>query len=179
MALHTHIYRKCDKSPRLAILSPVYDCGKSTVLNILNSMVWNPEKLIDPTISSTFRLAGDRSLLLDEVDNMSIMKSMKAILNNGHEVGGFVPRTDKELGVIRYPVYGPLALAGIGRLPVTLMSRSIIVHMHRSTAQMEIFSPKTRVGTDVVEERGELFLLPLPCGFPVDGDQNTESELDT
>ena len=112
------------------------------MLNILNSMVWNPEKLIDPTIASTFRLAGDHTLLLDEVDNMSIMKSMKAILNNGHEVGGFVPRTGREGDVIKYPVYGPLALAGIGRLPVTLMSRSIVIPMHRSNAQMEIFNPR-------------------------------------
>jgi Protein of unknown function (DUF3631) len=140
-ALHTHIYRQYSKSPRLAILSPVPNCGKSTVLNILHSMVWSPEKLIDPTTASTFRLAGDNTLLLDEVDNMSIIKSMKAILNNGHEVGGSVPRT-KDGEVIKYPVYGPLALAGIGRLPVTLMSRSIIIPMHRSKAQKEIFDPR-------------------------------------
>jgi hypothetical protein len=75
---------------------------------------------------------------------MSIIKNMKAILNNGHEVGGFVPRVDKdsEGGVIKYPVYGHLALAGIGHLPVTLMSRSIIVPMHRSKVQMEIFNPR-------------------------------------
>jgi hypothetical protein len=89
-ALHTHIYRKYDKSPRLAILSPVPNCGKSTVLKILRPMVWNPENLIDPTLASTFRLAGNHTLLLDEVDNMGIVKSMKAILNNGHEVGGSV-----------------------------------------------------------------------------------------
>jgi hypothetical protein len=125
-ALHTHIFRKYDKSPRLGIISPVPNCGKSTVLNILNSMVLNPERIIDPTIATTFRLAGKHTLLLDEVDNISIMKSMKAVLNNGHEVGGFVPRTGKDDEVIKYPVYGPLALASIGRLPVTLMSRSII-----------------------------------------------------
>lgn len=61
------------------------------VLNVLNSMVWNPERLIDPTFATTFRLAGSHTMLQDEVDNMSIIKSMKAILNNGHEVGGFVP----------------------------------------------------------------------------------------
>jgi hypothetical protein len=122
-ALHTHIYRRYDKSPRLAILSPVPNCGKSTVLNILRSMVLNSERLIDLTIASTFRLAGSHSLLLDEVDNMSIMKSMKAIVNNGHEVKRFVPRAGKDGAVIKYPVYGPLAPAGIGRLPVTFMSR--------------------------------------------------------
>ena len=77
---------------------------------------------------------------------MSIIKSMKAILNNGHEVGGFVPRTGKEGEVIKYPVYGPLALAGIGRLPVTLMSRSIIVPMHRSNDQKDVFNPNDYAG---------------------------------
>jgi hypothetical protein len=73
---------------------------------------------------------------------MSIMKSMKAILNNGHEVGGFVPRTGENGKVIKYPVYGPLALAGIGRLPVTLMSRSIVIPMYRSDKQKERFNPR-------------------------------------
>jgi hypothetical protein len=141
-ALHTHIYRQYDESPRLAIISPVPNCGKSTVLSILSSMVYKPERLIDPTVASTFRLAGSNTLLLDEVDNISLLRSMKAILNNGHEVGGFVPRTNKDGEVTKYPVYGPLALAGIGRLPVTLMSRSIIIPMHRSDAQQEVFSPR-------------------------------------
>ena len=154
-ALHTHIYRKYDKSPRLAIMSPVPNCGKSTVLNVLNSMVWNPERLIDPTIATTFRLAGSHTLLLDEVDNMSLMKSMKAILNNGHEVGGFVPRTGKDGEVIKYPVYGPLALAGIGRLPVTLMSRSIIVPMHRSNTKNEMFNPRDAYYTAEIERWAE------------------------
>jgi hypothetical protein len=125
------------------------------VLNILNSMVSNIEKLIDPTTASTFRLAGSHTLLLDEVDNMSIMKSMKAILNNGHEVGGSVPRTDKDGEVIKYPVYGPLALAGIGRLPVTLMSRSIIVPMHRSVVQKEVFNPRDAYYTAEIERWAE------------------------
>jgi Protein of unknown function (DUF3631) len=158
-AIHTHVHRQFDKSPRLAILSPVPNCGKSSVLNILNSLVWNPEKLIDPTIASTFRLAGDHTLLLDEVDNMSIMKSMKAIFNNGHEVGGFVPRTGKEGEVIKYPVYGPLALAGVGRLPVTLMSRSIIVPMHRSTIQQEIFNPRIGFYSEEIARWAELVSL--------------------
>jgi hypothetical protein len=141
-ALHCHVYRNFGKSPRLAILSPVKNCGKSTVLNMLNSMVWNPEKLIDPTVASMFRLAGNHTLLLDEVDNMSIDRGMKAILNSGHEAGGFIPRTSKEGEVIKHPVYGPVALARIGVLPPTIASRSVVIKMYRSTAQLERFDPK-------------------------------------
>jgi hypothetical protein len=166
-ALHTHIYPQYNKSARLAILSPVPNCGKSTVLNVLNSMVWNPERLIDPTTASTFRLAGSHTMLLDEVDNMSIMKSMKAILNNGHEIGGFVPRTGKDGEIIKYPVYGPIALAGIGRLPVTLMSRSIVIPMHRSGEQKEVFNPRdSYYAEEIARWAGGVNLDPNPTMPP-------------
>ena len=138
-ALHTHIYNQYNKSPRLAILSPVPNCGKSTVLDILGAMVWNSKRLIDPTVASTFRLASSHTLLIDEVDNMSIIKNMRSILNDGHSVGGSVTRTGKDGEVISYPVYGPVALAGIGRLPATLISRSLVIRLHRSTKSMERF----------------------------------------
>jgi hypothetical protein len=137
--MHTHIYNQYSKSPRLAILSPVPDCGKSTVLDLLGATVWNPKRLVDPTVASTFRLAGNHTLLLDEVDNMSLVKSMKAILNDGHSFGGTVTRAGPDGEVISYPVYGPVALTGIGKLPVTLMSRSLVIQMHRSPKKMEKF----------------------------------------
>ena len=73
-AFHTHIYNQYSKSPRLSILSPVPNCGKTTVLDILNAMVWNPRRMIDPTVASTFRLANSHTLLIDEVDNMSALR---------------------------------------------------------------------------------------------------------
>ena len=141
-ALHTHVYNRYNRSPRLAILSPVPNCGKSTVLDILGAMVWNPERLADPTVASTFRLAGNHTLLMDEVDNLSIVKSMKTILNDGHSIGGHVTRTGKDGEVLSYPVYGPVALAGIGKLPVGLMTRSLVIRLHRSPNQMERFNPR-------------------------------------
>src|ERR1700693_1144698 len=66
-AFHTHIYTQYNKSSRLAVLSPVPNCGKSTVLDILGAMVWNPKQVIDPTVATTFRLAGSHTLLIDEV----------------------------------------------------------------------------------------------------------------
>lgn len=68
-ALHTHAYNRYDNTPRLSILSPVKNCGKSTVLDILSAMAWNPKKISNLTEASILRLAGDYTLLLDEVDN--------------------------------------------------------------------------------------------------------------
>src|ERR1700722_100079 len=95
-AFHTHIYNQYSKSPRLGILSPVPNCGKSTVLDIIGAMAWNSKRMIDPTVASTFRLANSHTLLIDEVDNMSIIKNMRSILNDGHSVGGSVTRTGKD-----------------------------------------------------------------------------------
>jgi hypothetical protein len=70
-------------------------------------------------------------LLLDEVDNVKIDRQLRAIFNAGHMAGGQVPRVI--LGeTVFFPVYGPLAMAGIGTLPPTLLSRSLIIHIHRS-----------------------------------------------
>jgi hypothetical protein len=100
-ALHTHVYRQYEKSPRLSILSPVPNCGKSTVLNILNAMGWNSKRITDPTVASTFRLANGHTLLIDEVDNMSMIRNMRGILNDGHALGGSVTRTGKDGEVYR------------------------------------------------------------------------------
>jgi hypothetical protein len=141
-AMHTYIYNMYHKSPRLGILSPVANCGKSTVLDILAAMVRDPKRLIDPTVASTFRLASSHTLLIDEVDNMSIIRNMRSVLNDGHSVGGSVTRIGKDGEVISYPVYGPVALAGIGKLPATLMSRSLVIRLHRSNLAMERFKPR-------------------------------------
>lgn len=166
-ALHTHIHRRYDKSPRLAIISPVPNCGKSSVLNVLNSIVWKPEKIIDPTNAAIQRLANYHTLLLDEADNMTIVKSMRATLNAGHEAGGVSPRVGKDGEVINYPVYGPLALASIGRLPTSLMSRSIVIPMHRSSKAMEPFNPREAFYyPEIVRWAEEVNLNPQPTMPP-------------
>ena len=60
-----------------------------------------------------------------------------AILNAGHKAGGTVPRTI--LGeVVKYPVYAPVALAAIGTLPETIMSRALVIHMHRADPDVKL-----------------------------------------
>jgi hypothetical protein len=158
-ALHTHVYRKFDISPRLAVLSPVEESGKSTILKVIRGIVWKPKYLIDPTPASIFRVASDVSLLLDEVDNVKIDRQLRAIFNSGHMVGGQVPRV--VLGeTVYFPVYGPLALAGIGTLPPTLLSRSLIIHIHRSSAKPRFnkIEEASAIGVKVEEWAAEVKL---------------------
>lgn len=167
--LHTHVYRKFDISPRLAILSPVEESGKSTILKVIRGIVWKPKYLIDPTPASIFRIASDVSLLLDEVDNVRIDRQLRAIFNTGHMVGGQVPRVI--LGETTYfPVYGPLTLAGIGTLPPTLLSRSLVIHIHRSSEKPRFNKVEAASSIGVlVEEWASNVKLNLDPEVPLKG----------
>ena len=137
-AMHTHVYRQFNITPRLALLSPIKNCGKSTVIDILQGITWNNKKLDDPTVASLFHLEGRFTLLLDESDNLQITGSMRTFLNAGHKVNGKFPRFNPATRQTdEYPVFGPIALAAIGTFPPTVMSRSIIIHMHRNSPDAE------------------------------------------
>lgn len=136
-ALHTHVYRKFGISPRLALLSPIENCGKSTVLFILREVVRDADYLIDPTPASLFRTIGLSTFLMDEADNMTIVRNMRAILNAGYHAEGTVARIVDGVSV-RFPVYAPVALAAIGTLPHTLISRSLVIQMHRADPDTKI-----------------------------------------
>lgn len=157
-ALHTHIYRKFNVTPRLALLSPVPNCGKSTVLDILQEIIWNPEYLIDPTSAALYRTANEATLLIDEADNMLIVRNMRAILNAGHKAGGSVNRVmGKHL--VKFPVYAPVALAAIGSLPNTIMSRAIVIHMHRADPKAKIVRfDKEAQAQDLIIAKSEALL---------------------
>src|SRR5262249_10901482 len=61
-------------------------------------------------------------------------EDLRALLNAGHRRGAQVARCVGEgskLSVKRFPVFAPVALAGIGGLPDTLESRSIVIALKR------------------------------------------------
>ena len=84
-ALHTHVFREFEYTPRFALLSPVPESGKSEVLYIFKELSWEPQYFIDPTPASVIRMAGLSTLLIDEADNMLIERSMRSVLNDGHK----------------------------------------------------------------------------------------------
>lgn len=81
--------------------------------------------------------AGPRTLLVDEVDAIFGGRStssddpradLRALLNEGHRRGATVDRcVGPKQEVVEFPVFAACALAGLGDLPDTLMSRSVIV----------------------------------------------------
>ena len=134
-ALHTHVYDLYDVTPRLAFRSPTSECGKTTVLISLEHFVRNPYRADDVTAASIYTELHQNphiSLLLDEGDNLGLFENrvLRAVLNSGHRRGGRVARVIR--GESRWlPTFVPVAIAAIGKLPLPLLRRSIVIEMTR------------------------------------------------
>jgi hypothetical protein len=94
---------------------------------------------LDPSVAVIFRLAEQEqpTFLLDEVDNIFTKHGkddenaeLRGLLNNGYRKGATVPRcVGQSHEIRRFPVYAPVAFAGLGDLPAVLMSRCIVIRM--------------------------------------------------
>ena len=140
-AAHTHIVEHLHTTPRLALLSPEAGSGKTRVLEVLDLLVPEPLFTLNASPAAVFRtLANGRiTLLFDEVDAIwskggkdDNHEDLRALLNSGYKVGATIPRcVGPKHDVIRFEVFCPVALAGLGDLPDTIMSRSVIIRMRR------------------------------------------------
>lgn len=145
-ALHTHVYDRFMVTPRLALRSPVADCGKTTLLDVLARLTARADKFDAISTAAIFRLidATHPTLLIDEADNLGLALQpngrLRAIFNSGHRNGGTLGITER--GSPRsYSTFAPLALAlpdTMLGLPRTLNSRSITIVMQRDAGQHEL-----------------------------------------
>ena len=133
--LHTFVFRELQHTPRLALLSPVRNCGKSTGLNLCDKLCAKARKFGSTTTAVLPRLIDSErpTLLLDEADNLDFANDpiLRAIVNDGFEATGVralvVNQETRE-----FNLFAPLAFGAIGRLPLPLMSRSIVINMVRA-----------------------------------------------
>lgn len=141
-AAHTHFIDQLETTGRLACLSPEPGSGKTRVLEVLDTLAHRPLLALDLSMAAFFRIVEDRrpSILLDEVDAIFTGKAksestedLRRVLNNGYRVGAVVQRVGgpNRDQVFEFRVFAPVAMAGLGNLPDTLMSRSIVLHMKR------------------------------------------------
>jgi hypothetical protein len=144
---HTFKYHRFSVTPRLALLSPVRGCGKTTVLNLISALAFKAKKFDHTTPAVLFRLI-DREhpcILLDEADNQNlpVTSALRAVINSGHHSEGKVSRyLDGEEKV--FSTFAPLGLAAIGTLPLPILHRSIVLRMERApNAKLARFDPKT------------------------------------
>lgn len=142
---HTYVIDAFDVTPRLAFMSPQKASGKTRAMDLLDLLVHNPLPTVNTSTAALFRSIhqadGRMTLLLDEADTVfqpanGSSEDIRGILNASYKRGADVLRSgpkNKDFMVERYKVFAPVAMAGLGRLPDTLTSRSIVMAMRRRT----------------------------------------------
>jgi hypothetical protein len=138
---HCHAADAWESTPRLALLSPEPGSGKTRALEVAELITPRPLLCLSPSPASVFRTIelARPTLLIDETDAIfthhgrdDANEDLRALLNAGHRKGARVPRcVGQQQDVKLFPVYAPVALAGLGDLPATLMTRSVVIRMRR------------------------------------------------
>jgi Protein of unknown function (DUF3631) len=154
---HAHCMDAWESTPRIAFLSPEPASGKTRALEISELLVPNPVEAINVTPAYLFRKVGGEdgppTILFDEIDTVFGPKAkeneeIRGLLNAGHRRGAVAGRCvvkGKTVETEEIPAYCAVALAGLGWLPDTLLSRSVIIRMRRRHAGERVESYRRRV----------------------------------
>jgi len=152
---HAHCMDAWESTPRLAFLSPEPGSGKTRALEITELLVPLPVLAVNVTPAYLFRKVGDDAgpptVLFDEIDTVFGPRArdneeLRGLLNAGHRRGATAGRCvvrGKIIETEEIPAYAAVAMAGLGSLPDTILSRSIIVRMRRR-APHEVVEPYRR-----------------------------------
>ncbi|MFF0062666.1 DUF3631 domain-containing protein [Streptomyces sp. NPDC005279] len=141
---HAHLIDTFDSTPRIAFLSPEPGSGKSRALEIVETLVPNRMAAVDASPSALFRavsgIEGERpTIIFDEIDTVFGPKAgeneqLRGFLNAGHRRGRLMYRCvgdGSNQTVQGFPSYCAVAMAGLGSLPDTILTRSVIIRMRR------------------------------------------------
>ena len=153
---HTHRMDVWESTPRIAFLSPEPETGKTRALEVSELLVPRPVMAMNVSSAYLFRKVGADdglpTILFDEADTVFGPKAkehedVRGMLNAGHRKGAVAGRCivrGQTVETEELPAYCAVALAGIGDLPDTILSRSVIVRMRRRAPHetVEPFRPR-------------------------------------
>ncbi len=147
-AAHCHAIQHFHTTPRLALLSPEPASGKTRVLEVLELLTPNTMFVFAASVAAIFRTMNEQqtTLLFDEVDAIFGRRGkddgnedLRALLNVGYRNGATIPRcVGKDHQVQHFNVFAAVALAGLGDLPDTVMTRAVVVRMRRRAPGEEV-----------------------------------------
>jgi hypothetical protein len=154
--VHTHLMDRWESTPRLALLSPEPASGKTRALEITELLVPNPVSAVNVSPAYLFRKVGNEegvTILFDEIDTVFGPKAkeneeIRGLLNAGHRRGAVAGRCvvhGKQVVTEEIPAYAPVALAGLGWLPDTILSRSVIIRMRRRSQGEKVEQFRRRI----------------------------------
>lgn len=143
---HAHMVEAFDVSPILTVTSAEMRSGKTRVLDCLELLVPRAVRLVIPSEAVVYTILARRprpTLLLDEADALfgtrlaERYEGIRAVLNSGNRRGTPVLRVNmegKRRTIEEFDVYGPKAIAGIGKLPDTIADRAVAIRMRRRSS---------------------------------------------
>ncbi|MCY9787323.1 DUF3631 domain-containing protein [Nocardiopsis sp. EMB25] len=156
-AAHAHLLEGFDSTPRLAFLSPEPGSGKTRALEILETLVPNPMLAVNATPAALFRAIGDAdnppTVLFDEIDTVFGPKAkdnedLRGLINAGHRRSGVAYRCvgdGSSQAVVAFKCYAAIALGGLGELPDTVLTRSVIIRMRRRAPHEKVTPYRARL----------------------------------
>jgi hypothetical protein len=140
--LHTYVFSRYTFTARLALSSPVFGCGKTTLITLIQQLAYNPSQrfnnLTPALIYQLIDARGPQTLLIDEANNANILQNptLRSVLNSNRR-GDVIGRGSGRQGMPRvYQTFTPMVIAGKGRLPNDLVQRSIIINLHRHPSNL-------------------------------------------
>jgi hypothetical protein len=145
---HTYAFEAADATPYLHISSAAKRSGKTRLLEVLETIVWNPWLTGRATAAVLQRKIDHErpTLLLDESDSAfssdpGYAEALRNVLNNGHRRSGKVSCCVGRGGIYEskdFLVFCAKAIAGIGALPDTVTDRSIQIRLKRKTVDEKV-----------------------------------------
>jgi len=138
---HTHAVDGAEATPYIEITSAEKRSGKTRLLEVLAQVAkdsWFTGR-VSAAVLIRKLARGTATLLLDESDavfrgDKEYAEALRAVLNSGHRRGGVASlcvKSGADFELRDFPVFGPKAIAGIGRLPETVADRAITISLKR------------------------------------------------
>jgi hypothetical protein len=192
-AAHTWVTDAFNASPRLAVLSDHPASGKTRVLELVGLLSKDATVEVDPTGPALVAMISQRhpTILMDEVDCIygtnggNSHRALRAILNSGYKQGATVSRRSGG-AFVQESIFGAVAFGGLGVLPGTLMSRSIVIRMERRRPEqrVESYFPRLHegIGAGIGQALGSwcsTVALDLATAWPTlpDGIEDRKAEI--
>lgn len=139
--LHTYLVDAADYTPYLLVTSPVRECGKSTLLDLLLHLAHRAQQTGGYSAAALYRRIDRQhpALLLDEIDTRlrgDSGEALRGVLNTGFQRSGRVTICSGENHDDRdFATFCPKVLAGIGHVWDTVASRSIPIRLKRASKE--------------------------------------------
>ena len=140
--MHTYCFYYFLHSPILTLQSPVKECGKTTVLSLLERLANKPQSTSNITAAALYRTIEKKTptMLIDELDSHRPEQKadLRNILNSGFskQSGGAVRCDGDDHNVVEFKTFCPAAVAFIGdQLHNTTLDRSIVIRMQKKSSK--------------------------------------------